>query len=553
MDPELIAQIERIAELSAEELVSLEGQLFAAFEEIEAAEITAESVTSLREVAAALETIRSTIATREEEAETLAAEVAALGRAARGEDDETEETSETDEAEADEAEGDEGEEADEGEAAEEAEPQAVAASSTSPTPLATLAGRSSRMPRRNATTLSAAADVPGWSAGARIRPNDIGRAFMARHEALRGGQTDGKFPVVRLDYAGGFGAQRTLGPNWSENHRRVRDVTGRQAIVAAGGRCAPSDVLWDLAMVSSPARPVRDAMARFGADRGGLRYVSPPKLSAMAGAVDIITEAEDTEGATKPCLTVACGADRQVDVSAVTRCLRLGNFNARFFPEQTDTHLDLVMAQHAREADQELLRLMGTSTDTLNVTAETVLGTFRDVMATILRAGAGMRQRHRLEDEVPLHLIAPQWLKANMITDLVRQAPGDDTYARARAIIADGFRAANINVDWSLEGATAAQSMSGAQIDGGALNGWPTNVVMYMYPEGSWLFLDGGTLDLGIVRDSTLNLANDFQIFAETFEAAADIGVETLEITLDICPDGSSSLGIDINPCATGS
>ena len=262
---------------------------------------------------------------------------------------------------------------------------------------------------------------------------------------------------------------------------------------------------------------------------------------------------EDTEGATKPCLTVACGADRQVDVSAVTRCLRLGNFNARFFPEQTDTHLDLVMAQHAREADQELLRLMGTSTDTLNVTAETVLGTFRDVMATILRAGAGMRQRHRLEDEVPLHLIAPQWLKANMITDLVRQAPGDDTYARARAIIADGFRAANINVDWSLEGATAAQSMSGAQIDGGALNGWPTNVVMYMYPEGSWLFLDGGTLDLGIVRDSTLNLANDFQIFAETFEAAADIGVETLEITLDICPDGSSSLGIDINPCATGS
>lgn len=37
-------------------------------------------------------------------------------------------------------------------------------------------------------------------------------------------------------------------------------------------------------------------------------------------------------------------------------------------------------------------------------------------------------------------------------------------------------------------------------------------------PTGSLQLLDGGTLDLGLVRDSTLNTSNDFQMFSETFK-----------------------------------
>ena len=45
-----------------------------------------------------------------------------------------------------------------------------------------------------------------------------------------------------------------------------------------------------------------------------------------------------------------------------------------------------------------------------------------------------------------------------------------------------------------------------------------------IFPEGEFLHLDAGTLDLGIVRDSTLNSTNDFQIFGENFENVARIG-----------------------------
>jgi hypothetical protein len=42
--------------------------------------------------------------------------------------------------------------------------------------------------------------------------------------------------------------------------------------------------------------------------------------------------------------------------------------------------------------------------------------------------------------------------------------------------------------------------------------------------------LDGGTLDLGIIRDSSLVGTNDYKMFIETFEGIANVGIESLRI-----------------------
>lgn len=36
------------------------------------------------------------------------------------------------------------------------------------------------------------------------------------------------------------------------------------------------------------------------------------------------------------------------------------------------------------------------------------------------------------------------------------------------------------------------------------------------FPTGS--FIDGGTIELGVVRDSVLNVTNSYQVFGETFK-----------------------------------
>jgi hypothetical protein len=71
-----------------------------------------------------------------------------------------------------------------------------------------------------------------------------------------------------------------------------------------------------------------------------------------------------------------------------------------------------------------------------------------------------------------------------------------------------------------------------------ALATWPTTVQWALFVEGSWLYLDGGTLDLGIVRDASLVRTNDYQQFSEVFESAVHIGCESWWITSTIDVSG---------------
>jgi hypothetical protein len=122
-----------------------------------------------------------------------------------------------------------------------------------------------------------------------------------------------------------------------------------------------------------------------------------------------------------------------------------------------------------------------------------------------------------------------------MAADLTLAAPGDSTlnaYAEIDAYIASR----GIIVTYALDTAAGA-SHFGAQ-SGGAMNEFPDTFVWYLFSEGSFLFLDGGTLDLGVIRDSTLVGTNDYKMFVETFENVALVGVESLQVTSTINVNG---------------
>lgn len=418
---------------------------------------------------------------------------------------------------------------------------------------------------RLALTASANVQASGITAGERLDdPERLSAVVAAAYEqtqGYRGPRT--KIPVARagaLDARQIYGEDRFLSRDPRTNEERIRALTDPTAIVAAGGRCVPSETNYDLPVINgSQARPVRDdMMVRFGADRGGVITRIPPQLADLVGsdAVGVWTNANDTTpgsdgDATKGCLTVVCPDDRETIVAAVTKCLQFGNFRARFDPESVAAWTDLAATHHARTAENRLLTAIGTGST--QVTSGQLLGAARDVLTNLDRAQASMRSRHRLDRAVPLVFGFPFWLYDMIRTDLARALPTgtiDENLALAEAQIDRWFAIRNVRPVGFLDGETG--QTFGAQGDG-ALVGWPSSVVTYLYPEGSWLFLDGGTLDLGIVRDSTLNSTNDFQMFAETFEAAHFNGVESLRISMDLCPDGAVAGTVDIDPCTTGS
>ena len=145
----------------------------------------------------------------------------------------------------------------------------------------------------------------------------------------------------------------------------AKGVTNFEAIAAAGGICGPLDTVFDIPLIGSRGRPVRDALVRFGAGRGGVRYNAAPRLSQATGVADTVrdavgvwtaaNDASPSSPATKPCPHIDCAAICEVEVSAITACLVVGNFQARFSTEQWLNALGLLGIQHDRVAEQALL------------------------------------------------------------------------------------------------------------------------------------------------------------------------------------------------------
>lgn len=404
-------------------------------------------------------------------------------------------------------------------------------------------------------TIVASGDVPGFSAGNPIKTLlSLGEAFGNKLDAvIRGGK--GRYPVASIKVQ--YPQDRQLDSTLDSNERKLNAVTSPQAIVAAGGYCGPVDVDYTFDRVGSTIRPLRDSLARFGATRGGIRVTPPMQLADVAGAVGVWTDANDVAAATDPdvrksCLRVVCEDEVEIKVSAMVKCLDIGNFVNKFYPERFPAFNDLATVAHARLAEEELWDdLVANSTA---VTSQKVLGASRDVLTTLERARAAIVYRHRLDDNAMFRAEIPAWYKPMMRTDIARQLPGDQTMAVTDAQIEEWFRVRYINVTWVLDDPADPFGTQAA----GALNRWPEDLELLLFPEGTHVFLDGGTLDLGIeLRSPDYNKKNDVQAFMESWEATYKRGAaDSYAITIEgICAPGESSGTTDITPavCTAGS
>lgn len=409
--------------------------------------------------------------------------------------------------------------------------------------------------RSGTTTVTAAADVPGLTAGTEITDRStLRKAIIDRWQAMSGSRTSGRVPVARIEM--NYPDERILKAGDDErNEEKLHRLLSPQALTASGGICAPPAGFYDTMTLAVGGRPLRDSLPVFGAERGGIRFIRSSSISdivqtgAAGSAIGVTTEAEDVGAATKPCQTITCNAVQEVVVQAISRCLQFGNFNARTHPEYVAHLTDLTIAAHARVAEQELWQAICDGSTA--VTQPDQLSAWRDLYETVARATAQSRSRHRAALDQVYRLVVPAWVVPYLSADLVRQLPGDQTvFGVGRARFEDALANIGVRVTWTYEGGIGVTQIYGAET-GSLLNNWFPTVRALLFAEGTWLFLDGGTLDLGVVRDSTLNQTNDFQLFAETFEGAARIGPESFCLTMDLCNTGITAGQDDALACAS--
>lgn len=386
-------------------------------------------------------------------------------------------------------------------------------------------------------------------------------AMMIRRRGQFGnipqGTSGEKIAIARASWSHLYPVERRLGASietnmaliasacspsvFKDEMRRRRNLAPEKTLTASGGLCAPVTPYYQLMMISQAMRPVRGALPSFNADRGGIRFAAPASLAAITTGIGIRTAANDfaggTEGA-KTCQVIACPAFSEADVAIIFHCLQFGNLGNRTFPELVAQWNQLTLAAHARLAETALLTSIDASSTA--VTAQSLgLGATGALLGQVLAAANGMRSRHRMDPEAVLRVMMPDWAIDLMVSDVIRgQFQRFDTdEAKITALL----RSFDIEPTFYIDGATGAGQVFGTQT-AGALLPFPSTVRWYLFPEGTHLYLDGGTLELGLVRDSVLNATNDFQLFGETFENTANVGVESLAVTSTICDSGTVAL-----------
>lgn len=401
------------------------------------------------------------------------------------------------------------------------------------------------------TAITAGADLPGFALGAEFKNMDeVASAFARRLDSMRGIRgADGDKMIVASAALQGM-EDRRLSMNDAEgNLRRVMDVIGPKAIVAAGGLGAPEEVRYDLFDAGGDTnRPIRDMLPVFTADRGGVRFMRPPTLNDVNGVVGIWTVQNDIDAVTnpairKPSFRVAPGPEIVVDIQAITMIMTFGNLMTRAYPELIKRHTELAEVAHARVAEQQLLTQIGALSTSISGRTQR-LGAAREVMSHLSLAAASYRNRHRINGAIPLRAIFPAWFRDLLRADISMQHPGDglESLTVPDSLIDNFFTSRNIRVTWAMDG-EAGQDFS-AISSGGYLTDYPAAVRYYLFTEGTFAFMDGGTLDLGLVRDSTLNAANDYQMFVETFENVVKFGTESLRVTHALRPTGQGSADV---------
>ncbi len=284
-----------------------------------------------------------------------------------------------------------------------------------------------------------------------------------------------------------------------------------------------------------------DSLPIFAARRGAINVPDSTYIADITTAISSISEPNDALGgtfATKSCQALDCVNYTETAVNIVAHCREYGNLNARSWPEKIAHENELTMAAMARTSEMFILeRIKALSVNVTSGAATLSMLTY--LVDAIAKSKWGIMGRFRMPRGSRFVAVLPEVLHRLWEIDSVQnpydrfKTSGDfDNYLRSIGVDPVYY----IDGDFAAGDDMTPDASQGA----GALDPWPNTFQWAFYPQGAFLGIDMGTLELGIVRDSELNSTNDFQIFGERFRNVARIAPQqaTYWETTTLCAVG---------------
>lgn len=426
--------------------------------------------------------------------------------------------------------------------------------------------------------ITASVGLPGqFEAGASIRDlAQVGNLMEQRAKSM--GDQGGRFSARRPGDPYGGVQIASIKNNWGDNFTEttssdvlqayIERVQGQrlasrfESLVAAGGWCAPSQNRYDFFNIACEGGAID--LPTFGVERGGVNFpVSPsladtfspalPWYTAFSNATVpwLWTEADDilavTGSPTKPCIRVPCSNMSNVRFECYGICLTAGNLADNAWPESTRNFLRLLMAAHFHAQNARYISSIITAAGTAITGCTTEgAGAVAPLLATAELGAWDYRTKFGMCDSDVLEWILPAWAKGVIRADLAKRTGVSDWMCVPDSAIASWFDCRGLRVQFVDDFQVRAAGQPGAST---AITQYPSYVNGLLYAAGTVARGNGMSLDLGVVRDSTLNSTNDFTAaWMEECHLIAQFGHEVRNYRINICPDGTTGAA-DLTSC----
>lgn len=393
-------------------------------------------------------------------------------------------------------------------------------------------------PLRNEMVLVASADIPGFTQGAHLGTiNDLVTAVQRRARTLQ--NRSGYVPVASLERQ--FSHRLSIDSPAETISQVLREVADPSILTAAGGWCAPSEISYDFYNIVCEDGLID--LPTTGITRGGMRWPTSASFGDVDANVFSWTETQDiaavtgtAQSGTKTCFRVPCPAYNEARLACDGICLTVGNLTNDAFPELIANHIRLLMAARAHFTNSRIIQQLVTGSTSVIFTP-TGHGWAAPILEAVELQVLDYRIKYRMCDSVLLEAVFPTWVLGGFRADLAKRT-GVDMISVSDAMIADWFTQRGVRVqfvqDWQV-GTTGLLGQDTPSTE------WPTSVQFLLYAAGTWMRGNGLQLDLGVIRDSTLNATNDYTAaWMEDCYLIARIGHESRVVTVPLCANGAT-------------
>ena len=388
-------------------------------------------------------------------------------------------------------------------------------------------------PPRAPLTITAAADVPDFAAGAKLGGlEQVGTAVVNRMRGFGPPSGDGTREDLRhvgvASFKLEFPAELTIDRH--SDDMEVLSYASQEArlpggsLVAAGGWCAPSETIYDLCAGETTDGLV--SVPEVNVSRGGIKYTRGPDFSDIYDDAGFCqTEAQAIAGTTKPCQTIECPPFVDVRLDACGLCIKVPILTNAAYPELVQRYVSGSMIAHQHKMNAKVLAAL--EAGSVAKTAAGLGAVSTDTFEALTLYAASVREKYRLGLNSSLEVILPFYVQDILRADISRRN-GIEVGPITDAIIAAEFAARKLSVQYVYDWHPL-----------GEVDAWPGTFPVLMYPAGAWIKGTADIINLNAVYDAASLATNTYTaLFFEQGILVAPQCFESLVVTIPVCTAG---------------